>query len=349
VNRAPIQLLRKYSNLCAAAGDESAIRSQIQRDIEQHVGAVSVNALGNLRAEKKGKGGGKTLLITAHMDEVAFIVKAIEKHGSITFYPIGGILPKLLPGTSLSLGERAVPGVVGSRAPHLLGPKERDKVPDFKELFIDIGASSKEEVKDVEPGAYVYFRSTFLSQAGLCFGKAFDDRVGCAAVTTLLKDYGNPPPGVHITAVYTAQEEVGLRGAWTAVSDREDVLFNLNLEGTTCADRELKATYSPSTELGKGPAITVMDRTMIAGRRLLDWTVEIAAKYSIPCQLKRTITGGTDGGRIHLTGTGIPSITIAVPIRYIHAPWGILSKKDFDNYIRLAAAMIEEAPGFRAA
>jgi endoglucanase len=221
-------------------------------------------------------------------------------------------------------------------------------VPDLKELFIDIGAASKEEVRDVETGEYVYFRSAFLAQGGLCFGKAFDDRAGCAAVTTLLRKHSDEKPNLSITAVYTAQEEVGLRGAFTAAFGREDVLFNLNLEGTTCSDRELKKTYSPSTELGQGPAVTVMDRTMITNRKLLDWVLGLARKRSIPCQLKRTVTGGTDAGRIHLTGEGIPSVTIAMPVRYIHAPWGILSRRDFDNYMRLAAAVVEEAHRFKA-
>ncbi len=343
-----IQYLKQYSNLCAAAGDESAIRDHIRRDIEHSVDDVTVNPLGNLRAIRKGKNRSKTLLLTAHMDEVAFMVKSIEKNGTIRFYPIGGIVPKILPGTSVALGVKRIPGVIGSKALHLLQQKERDRVSDIKELFIDVGASSREEVRDVEPGAYIYFRSAFLAQGGLCFGKAFDDRAGCAAVTTLLNRYSDEKPGATITAVYTAQEEVGLRGASTAAFDREGILLNLNLEGTTCADRDVKKTYSPSTELGEGPAITIMDRTIITNRKLLDWTVELARARSIPCQLKRTVTGGTDAGKIHLAGEGIPSITVAVPVRYIHAPWGILSRKDFDNYIRLAAAIVEEAHRFKA-
>ena len=343
-----IQYLKQYSNLCAAAGDESTIRDHISRDIERGVDDVTVNPLGNLRAIRKGRIHGKTLLLTAHMDEVAFMVKSIEKNGTIRFYPIGGIVPKILPGTSVVIGRKKIPGVVGCKALHLLQPQEKEKVSDIKELFIDVGAADREEVKDVEPGAYIYFRSAFLTQGGLCIGKAFDDRAGCAAVSTVLSRYRDEKPGATITAVYTAQEEVGLRGAATAAVERGGILFNLNLEGTTCDDRNVKKTYSPSTELGKGPAITVMDRTIITNRKLLDWTRELARVRSIPFQLKRTVTGGTDAGRIHLAGEGIPSITVAVPVRYIHSPWGILSRKDFDNYIRLASAIVEEAHRFKA-
>ncbi len=344
----PFQYLRRYSDLCAAPGDEAAIRKIIEHDVGDSVDDVSVSPLGNLSAVKRGTLPKKNLLLTAHMDEVAFMVKAIEQNGTIRFYPVGGIMPKILPGTSVSLGKKGIPGVICSKAVHLLQPKERDKILEPKDLFVDVGASSKEEVKDIAAGDYIYFRSVFHSQGGLCFGKAFDDRAGCAAVTTLLRRYKDVTPKLSIRAVYTAQEETGLRGATTAAFGVEGVLFNLNLEGTTCSDREVKKTYSPSTELGSGPAVTVMDRTIITSRKLLDWVLELARERSIPFQLKRTVTGGTDGGRIHLTEEGIPSVTVAVPVRYIHAPWGILSKKDFDNYLRLAAAIVEEADRFKA-
>jgi endoglucanase len=345
----PEQLLRDYSEIYAAAGDETDMRERLTADIEGSVDEFSVNPLGNITAKIGGRTGKKTLLLTAHMDEVAFIVRSIEKNGLLRFYSVGGVVPKILPGTSLHLGVSRIPGVVASKAVHLLEPGERDKIPEVKELLIDVGASSKDEVRELKPGDYIYFRSRFLKQGPHCLGKAFDDRVGCAAVTFLLNRYRTGRPEFDLTAVYTAQEEAGLRGAATAAfglgPDR--ILFNLNLEATTCADRELKSTYSPSTELGKGPAITVMDRTVITNRKLLDWVLSRAREHGIPVQLKRTVTGGTDAGRIHLTESGIPSATLALPVRYIHGPWSIMSRKDFDNYCRLAAVLVDEAGSFR--
>ena len=313
--------------------------------ITKYVAEIVEDPYGNMIA-RKGKPHKPRILLAAHMDEVGFMITGIEKSGRLRFHAIG-MMPAVLMAKRVLIGKDKVPGVIGHKPIHLAKQEEMKKLPDMKDLFIDIGASSKEEARDVGKGDYIYFRSAFIAQGGLCFGKAFDDRVGCAALSTLLCRYGEDKPRVSVSAVYTAQEEVGLRGAWTAALDREGIIFNLNLEGTTCADRDMEKTYSPSTELGKGPAITVMDKTMITNRRLLDWTLGIARARSIPYQLKQTVTGGTDAGRIHLSGEGIPSITVSVPIRYIHAPWGILSRKDFENYIRLAAAIVEEAHRFK--
>jgi endoglucanase len=342
----PLRYLRAYSQAYGAAGDETWFRDQVRKDIEGAVDEVSVNPLGNLMACRRGRNDERTLIVTAHLDEVAFIVRSIEKNGTIRFYPVGGVVPRILPGTSVHIGKKRVPGVIASKAVHLLKPAERDRVPDIKELYVDIGGSAKEDVKDIAPGDYIYFRSPFSSQRGRFFGKAFDDRAGCAVLTGLLNRFRDTRPELRLTAVYTAQEEAGLRGAWTAAFGIRNVLFNLNLEATTCADRQKKNLYSPSTELDRGPAVTVMDKTMITHRRLLEWVLERAEAHRIPVQLKRTVTGGTDAGRIHLTESGIPSVTLAVPVRYIHAPWGILSRRDFEHYHRLAEILVEEAALF---
>jgi putative aminopeptidase FrvX len=339
-------LLEKYSNICAAAGDEQVIRSLIRKEIESSVDEVSISPLGNLTAIKKGKDPSRSVLLTAHMDEVAFIVKSIEKSGLIKFYTIGGLEAKILPATSVLIGNKRVPGVIASKSYHIMSDEERKKVPEMKELFIDIGAGSKDEVKDVSPGDYMYFRSEFFFQNKLFFGKAFDDRAGCAALSELLKSYNQGHPIISLIAIFTVQEEVGLRGGATAAFGLKAVSFNLNLEGTTSSDRELKKSYSPGTELGKGPAITFMDRTTITHRKLFDFVVSVAEKYKIPFQLKKAVVGGTDAGLIHLTEEGVPSVTVSVPVRYIHAPWNIMNKVDFENYISLAKAVVKESSQF---
>jgi endoglucanase len=348
MKKRPVSYLRRYCDICSGAGDEGAIRETIRSDIVDCVDEQTVNPLGNLTVVKRGKVRDRSLLLTAHMDEVAFIVRSIEKNGLVKFYPIGGLVPKILPGNSVRIGKKGIPGIIATKSYHLLSPLERDKVPEPRDLAIDVGASSDEEVRDVEPGCYVYFRSKFWSQYNRYFSKAFDDRVGCTAITSILNDYVDSKPELTVIGVYTAQEEVGLRGGATAAFGRENILFNLNLEGTTCSDRELKPTYSPSTVMGHGPAVTIMDRTVVTHRRLFDWVLSLARKHNIPFQLKKTVTGGTDAGLIHLTERGIPAVTVAVPIRYIHAPWGIVSRDDFNNYLRLARTIIREALQFPA-
>lgn len=339
-------LLEKYSNICSAAGDEDEIRKCIRDDIEKCVDEVSTSPLGNLIATRNGKNRSKSILLTAHMDEVAFIVKSVEKNGLIKFYPIGSLITKILPGNSVIIGKKKIPGVIACKSYQLMSSLEKKKIPEEKELFIDIGAGAKDEVKNIAAGDYIYFRSRYYIQSGHCFGKAFDDRAGCTAVTEILKEYKKEKTNLTIIATYTVQEEVGLRGGATAAYGHKNLLFNLNLEGTTCSDRELKNSYSPSTEMGKGPAITVMDRTSITHRKLFNFVLLAAEKYRIPFQLKKTVSGGTDAGFIHLTGEGIPSITVSVPVRYIHAPWNILSNEDFDHYIALAKAVVKEAINF---
>ena len=340
-------LIEKYSNICSAAGDEDEIRKSVREDIDEYVDEITVNPLGNLIARTEGRNRDKSVLLTAHMDEVAFIVKSIDKNGLIKFYPIGGLMTKILIGNPVVIGKKKIPGIIGHKSYHLMSSEERKKVPDQKDLSIDIGASTRDEVKDISPGDYIYFRSDFFCQGNHYYGKAFDDRAGCAALTEILKDYQkNERPGLNIIATYTVQEEVGLRGGATAAYGYENLLLNLNLEGTTCSDRELKKTYSPSTKSGEGPAITFMDKTSIAQRKLVDFIISIAEKYGIQYQFKKTVTGGTDSGLIHITEKGVPSVTVSVPVRYIHSPWGIIHRQDFDNFVSLAKAVVKEAVNF---
>lgn len=349
-----VELLGKYSNINAAAGDEDELREAIRSDVERLVDEIAVNPLGNLATVKRGRDRGRSVLLTAHMDEVAFMVKSLEKNGLLRFYAVGGLLSKILVGNAVSVGKAKKPGVVAYKSYHLMTPHERKKVPDLKELFIDVGAGGSEDVKDVSPGDYAYFKSEFFAQHGVYFGKAFDDRAGCAALVSTLGEWGgrgasaDDGPPLDLLAVFTAQEEVGLRGGETAGFGLKNVSFNLNLEGTTCSDRELKTSYSPVTELGKGPAITFMDRTSIADRRLFDFVRGVAEEERIPHQLKKGVAGGTDAGAVALTEAGIPAVTVAVPVRYIHAPWGIVHAGDFEHYVELAGAVVRRASDFSA-
>jgi len=343
-------LLQKYSTICGAAGDEEHIRAAIEEELRGSVDEMKINPLGNLTAVVRGEDLEQTVLLTAHMDEVALIVKSIEKNGLLKFYSIGGVVPKILIGNTVAVGKNKTPGVIAYKSYHIMTPEEKKKIPDVKELAIDVGASSSDELKEISPGDYAYFRSDFFCQGDCFFGKAFDDRAGCAAVTEVLKSAradGAPP--VTVTAVFTAQEEVGLRGGATAAYGLRNVLFNLNLEGTACSDRELKKTYTPVTVSGAGPAITFMDRTSITQRHLLEFVQSIAKNRGIPFQLKRAVAGGTDAGATHLTEEGIPAVTMSVPVRYIHSPWGIMNRKDFENFVELARALVKEAHHFRKA
>jgi endoglucanase len=266
------------------------------------------------------------------MDEVGLMVVDHNDNGFLKVRAVGGIDPRLLPGTSVTVGPERIPGVIGIKPIHLIQSDEMDKVPKIEDLAIDVGAKSKDEAQKLAPlGTYATFATRFRELGSTVAGKAFDDRVGCAVLVELLQ---GDRFVFDIHAAFTVQEEVALRGARVAAFAIDpDCAFAL--EGTVADDIPKEKDVSPTTELGKGPAITVMDRSFIADRRLVRLLIGTAEELDIPYQIKQPGVGGTDAGAIHLTHDGVPSATVAVPSRYIHSPVAILSLEDFNNTVRL--------------
>ncbi|HHN93755.1 MAG TPA: M42 family peptidase [Anaerolineae bacterium] len=289
--------------------------------------------MGNVLALKRGTGDqGLRVMLAAHMDEVGLMVIGHDNDGLLRFRPVGGLDPRVLPGTPLKVGGERLPGVIGIKPIHLARDEERKRAPQIKELAVDIGAKDKKEAARLAPlGTYIAFATPFRDLGPTVSGKAFDDRAGCAALVELLR--GDPFP-FDLHAAFTVQEEVGLRGARVAAYTIEpDCAFVL--EGTIADDLPRDKDTSPTTELGHGPAITLMDRTFIADRRLVQLLTSTADELHIPYQFKQPGVGGTDAGSIHLTRAGVPSATVAVPCRYIHSPVSLLSRDDFDNLLTL--------------
>ncbi len=337
-------LLKELSEARGVSGNEGEVRDVILKAVEDSIDEHRVDALGNLiclkKARKKEGPWPRKVMIAAHMDEIGLIVTGINSDGTLRFAKVGGIDDRILLSKQVLVGKDAVPGVIGYRPIHLIERADRARVADVSKAAIDIGATSKSSAeKLVKIGDYVSFRTSFevLDEGGLrtAKGKAFDDRVGCAVLTELLKERYD----FDLYGVFTTQEEVGLRGARVAAySVDPDVAFAL--EGTICDDLPKKKDESPVTELGKGPAITFMDRSFIADRRLFDLLVGTAEREAIPYQLKRVAAGGTDAGAIHLTREGVPSVVLSVPSRYIHAPVSMLSLSDYDHAVQLMRAAL---------
>jgi tetrahedral aminopeptidase len=339
-------LLEELSNAFGPSGHEDEVRSILARALHNKVDDLRADALGNLIAFKKGTGPEPRLkvMIDAHTDEVGLMITRIEKNGFLGFRAVGGIDDRLLMAKRVVVGDDRLPGVIVAPPIHLTKEEQRKNVIKIDQLVIDIGASSEDEAKKlVSIGDYVAFATQFevLSTEGLraAKGKAFDDRAGCA-VAALLADETYP---VDLYLSFSAQEEVGLRGARVAAYRIEpDVAFAL--EGTICDDQPKKKDVSPTTQLGKGPAITVMDRSFIADRRLVQLLASTAEANGIPYQYKQPGVGGTDAGAIHLSKTGVPSVAVAVPCRYIHAPVSLLSLEDFDRLVVLMKATLRALP-----
>jgi putative aminopeptidase FrvX len=326
-------ILKSLSEAIGVSGDEGEVRAVVLDAIRAQVDEARVDTMGNVLALKRGTGEDRLrVMVSAHMDEIGLMVVGHDGDGFLQVRAVGGIDPRLLPGTLFHVGPERIPGVVGVKPIHLVKQDEMDKVAQIEDLVIDVGAKGKDEAKKLVPmGAYAAFATRFRELGPTVSGKAFDDRAGCAVLVALLR---GERFHFDLHAAFTVQEEVGLRGAEVAAYTIEpDCAFAL--EGTIADDIPKEKDVSPTTELGRGPAITVMDHSFIADRRLLRLLTGTGDELSIPYQFKQPGIGGTDSGAIHRSRGGVPSVTVAVPARYIHSPVALLSLADFDNTVRL--------------
>lgn len=339
-----IDLLRELCEAVGVSGEEDAVRALILDRIRDHVTGVQIDAMGNLLALKPGTGeSALRVMAAAHMDEVGMMVMGFESDGTIRFSAVGGLDARILPGTRVLVGPQKVPGVIAWPPIHV--NTSQDTVP-IDRLRIDIGASSRDSARrGIERGDRIAFDSTLVELGPTVRCKAFDDRAGCASLVRLVQ--GDPFPfDLHVA--FTVQEEVGLRGAKVAAPRiQPDVAFVL--ETTACHDLPQDPDAPDQTTItvmGGGPAITVADRTMISDPRLVRHLVSVAEREGIPHQFRSPQhAGGTDGGAIHKTGVGVPSVVIATPCRYLHGPHSIMNLTDWDNQSRLLRAAWMALPG----
>jgi endoglucanase len=319
----------------------------VARVMEKHlkgVGTFSRDRLGSFICEKKGSSDGPRVMLAGHLDEVGFMVKSITKEGYIKFLQLGGWWGHVVLAQRMVIKTRKgdVLGVVGSKPPHELRDEDRKKVLEIKDLYLDVGATSDWDVRknlDIRPGDPILPDSHFTQMANprLYLAKAWDNRIGCAlAAETALQLKGQAHPNT-VFAVATVQEEVGLRGAQTsAFKVQPDVAFALDTG---------IAHDTPGTEgeekLGGGPLIVIYDATAIPNRGLLDLVVDTAKKLKLPLQFESVERGGTDAGRIHVTGQGVPSISLGIAARYIHSHVSIIDRRDFDQTVKLLVAVVK--------
>ncbi|MBL8165659.1 MAG: M42 family metallopeptidase [Anaerolineae bacterium] len=338
-------ILQELSEAVGVSGKEDAVRKVILPAIKDHVQDIRIDALGSVTALKPGrKRKGPRVMLSAHMDEVGFMVTGFDGDGSIRFTAIGGVDERILPGLRVKVGDSAIPGVIIWTPIH----RNRDQnTVALKNLRIDIGAGSKDEVNGkVKAGDRIAFDSTFMSIGETMLrGKAFDDRVGCSLLVDVLQ--GGPYP-VDVLAAFTVQEEIGLRGARVAAQTMQPDVA-LALEGTTAndipnplAEADDEAENNPACRLGAGPTLTVMDRSLIVNPRLLNFLRQTAERHGIPYQLKTQLGGGTDAGSIHTSGVGVMSGVISVPCRYIHSPHAYLNRDDYANTLKLLQAFLRD-------
>lgn len=335
-------MIETLKTLCALSGvssHEDQVRDYIRRRVEPRAGSIRTDALGNLIVFKGGaKAAGNRLMLCAHMDEVGLIVKSVTDEGYLKFGCVGGIDRRVLLGKRVTVGEKAVPGVIGLKAIHLTKAEERKKVPKLTDLYLDIGAKDKEEaLSQVELGDIC----TFVSDAvefggGMLKAKAIDDRVGCAVMVKLLEE----ELPVDCTFVFTAMEELGTRGAFGAAFSATPEIA-LVLEGTTAAD---VPTLKPERQVcwpGKGPVLSWMDGGAIYDRELFELLRELAEQNGLPWQMKHYLSGGTDARTIQRTKSGVRVAGISAAVRYLHAPSSVCSISDAEQMLMLARLFLQ--------
>jgi len=333
-----LDLLAALSNACGLAGDEDEVRQVLRQALASDACEIYTDTIGNLIV-RKGNGPVRVMLC-AHMDEVGLMVAGYDDNGFLRFKESGGIDPRVLPGRAVRVGRAGVPGVIGLPAGHSLDPADRDKVVPPKELLIDIGARSRDEAVAVAPpGTPVYFATRFerLSDK-IVKGKALDDRVGCLVVARALleADFRD----LTLLAVFSVQEEVGFRGAQVAAFHLAPGLA-LAVDGTSSSDVPGVEPPDTSTHLGEGPAISLLDGSIVMHAKLREHLVALAERHGVPHQYRRLTTAGTDSGGIFLQRTGIPSCTMAVPCRYIHGPSSLANTDDIVAAVRLVGLLLE--------
>lgn len=332
-------LLKQLTEASGISGNEKEVRDLILFEIKEHVDSIKIDRLGNIIAYKKGKDHTKKLMITAHMDEVGLIVKEIDNMGLLKFTTVGGIDKRILVSKPVLVGNEKISGVIGAKPIHLQRKTEWTRALDIDELYIDIGAKSKEDAeKLVAPGDYVVFDSEYVEFGEeLIKAKALDNRVGCSLLVNLIKEVND----ISFYAVFTVMEEIGLVGAGPAAYEVEPDI-SIILEGTLCYDMPNLETHMVPTYLNHGPAISLIDRTTVYDPDFRNKIVKIANKNKIPYQYRKTAMGGNDSGKIHTTKEGSVTTTISVPCRYIHSTASVMSKRDYRNTYTLLKAILSD-------
>lgn len=340
-----VDLLRRLSEAPGVSGNEAAVRRIVAESVRDRADRLWADAIGNVFALRRaapagappaGEGNGFRVMVAAHMDEVGLMVTDIGDDGALSFEAVGGIDARVLVSQPVRVGGAGVPGVIGVKPVHLTAAGDRGQAASIKSLRIDIGADGKDAAaRLVKRGDYAVFATEMLDLGPTLLGKAFDDRGGCAMLVDLLAD--RYP--FDVCGVFTVQEEVGLRGARVAAHALAPSAA-LVLECGTTDDTPKQRDDTPVMRLGHGPAITVMDSTMIADPRLVRLLVATAEAEGIPYQIRAPKGGGTDGGRIHLAREGVPTAVVSIPCRYLHGPASLIDKSDFENAVRLVRAAL---------
>lgn len=341
-----LQMIADFSNANGPSGFEDEVVAVARRYVPADA-ILEEDSLRNLYIRRSVHAGNKPVVqLDAHSDEVGFMVQAIRPNGTLKFLNLGGWVNSNIPAHRVRVRDRWgnwIPGITVAKPPHFMSAEEKNRMPALEEMSIDVGASSLEEAKNdfgIRVAAPVAPDVTFEYDAkhDLMLGKAFDNRLGCAAIQATLDALGGEDLAVDVVGAMAAQEEVGTRGAAvTARHVKPDIA--IVFEGCPADDTVVEPWLS-QTAIHKGPMLRHIDARMITNPRFQRYALDLAEELGIPVQEAVRSGGSTNGAPIHLSNLGVPCIVMGLPVRYIHSHYGIASLEDFRNGVRLAVEII---------
>ncbi len=346
-----LELIRGLCSARGPSGHEGEVARLIGAELAECGAQIKSDRMGNIIVPMhfgdENASVRKRIMVSAHMDEVGFMITEIKKDGYLGFGTVGGISASVLAGRRVKVlcrdGETV--GVIASKAIHHKDKKQEEKATEAEKLYIDIGAKDAEEASElVRVGDFAVFDSdTYEFGDGFIKARALDDRVGCAAMIEIIRDLCDTPADTNadVYFCFTVREEIGLSGASVAAHEvRPDVA--IVLETTAVADIEgVKASQRVAT-LGEGVCVSVMDRATVYDRELAGKALELSERKGISAQLKKYVSGGNDAGSIHRSGEGVRTVALSVPTRYLHSASCVARLSDIESQRRLCEEIIRE-------
>lgn len=347
-----LELLRRLCLAFGPSGCEDEVREMICEEGKKFGSHYFTDSMGNVVFRflpSNADQNTKKLMISAHMDEVGFMVSKITDEGYLKFSNLGGIDERVLCGRNVSVGNEKsrIPGVIGSKAIHHQTREEREKTTKAKDMLIDIGARDAGSAeKLVSIGDFGTFDSDFYVYGGekpYIKSKALDDRLGCAVMLLTMEKLakGEIRSSLEIDFCFTVREELGLSGA-QVIAQRLEPDYAIVLETTAIADIADVAPSMRGAETGMGGVLSLADRSTIYNPRFIEFALDTAEKNGIPVQIKKLATGGNDAGHIHKSGKGVKCLALSAPTRYLHSPSCVVAMADYESIEKLVAAMLND-------
>ncbi len=342
-----LALLEKLSLCFGPTSCEGDVEKAIREELTGTRAELFTDRMGNLTAHLAGPAGATRVMLSAHMDEVGFMITEIDEHGFLRFDRVGGFDTRVVCGRFVTIwnGQAYIPGVIAAKGIHLQDADERKKSPEFEKMYIDIGADSREEAEALvslgDLGAFSTPFATFGKDHAYMRGKALDDRLGCALLIEVLREMEQNSPALDLWFCFTVREEIGKSGA-LVTANRVKPDAAIILETTAIADRPDVDESKRVATVGKGGVLSLVDRSTIYDREMIDFALDTAKKGNIPVQVKRYVSGGNDAAHIQKSGIGVRCMALSAPTRYLHAPVSVAAVRDYEAMRELVCAMLKD-------